>query len=175
MFGSAQPYSPLGPTLVALSIMDGLSLALAYMPEDTLLRSVTILGTALLAAPLGYFFGPSSAFAAILAILLAMTGLLSARQPGRRAQTGWLVMIVVCAGQLGVVILVAYGVLPDHSLAPVGRPGFAAWQAVTAHLVITVVFVSAFLAGRAAQKRYRKLVLDAIDASRTVAIREALL
>lgn len=175
IFGSAQPYSPLGPALVALSIMAGLSLALAYMPADTLLRSSAIVGIALLGAPLGYFFGPNSAFAAILAILLAMTGLLSARQPGRRAKTGWVVMIVVCAGQLAVVILVATGVLPDHSLAPVERPEFASWRAVTAHLVITTVFVSAFLAGRGAQKRYRQLVVDALDASRTVAIREALL
>jgi tRNA A-37 threonylcarbamoyl transferase component Bud32 len=175
IFGSAQPYSPLGSTLVALSIMAGLSLALAYMPEDTLLRSTTIVATALLAAPLGYFFGPNSAFTAILAILLAMTGLLSARQPGRRAKTGWLVMIVVAAGQLGVVILVAYDVVPDISLAPSKRSEFASWQAVTAHLVVTTVFVSAFLAGRAAQQRYRRLVVDALDASRSVAIREALL
>jgi predicted Ser/Thr protein kinase len=175
IFASAQPYSPLGPALVSLSIMAGLSLALAYMPEDTLLRSAAIVATALLAAPLGYFFGPNSAFAAILALLIAMTGLLSARQPGRRAKTGWLVMGVVGASQLGVVILVAYDVLPDSSLAPSKRAEFAAWQAVTAHLVVTSVIVSAFLAGRAAQKRYRKLVLDALDASRSVAIREALL
>jgi predicted Ser/Thr protein kinase len=162
---SAQPGSPLWPTLVALGLM----------PQDSILRTLLICAVAGLGTQLVYFFGPSSAIVAVLAVLLAITGLLSASQPGLRSKTGWLVMIIIATGHLAVVLLVIYGELADRSLAPVIRWGETAWENIIAHVVGTAIFVSAFLAGRAAQRRYRKLVLDALEASRSVAIREALL
>ena len=171
----AQPYSPIISTLIALGVMTGLSLVLARMPEDSVLRAAAIIALAVLAMPLGYFYGPNSAFAAILGLLLAITGLLSARQPGLRSRMGWLVMLVVAAGQLAIVLLVEGGVIDDRSLSPIKRAGQAPWQSIAGHFVATAVFVGGFFAGRAAQQRYRQIVLGALDASRSVAIRDALL
>ncbi len=173
---ASRPQSPVLATLSALVLMTGVCLLLERLPEDTNARSAAVVALAVLGNQLAYFFGPSSAFAAVMALLLAITGLLSATQSPRRVRTGWLVLAAICLGHLAIVALVAYGVIADRSLAPiVTRLGQTPRQIIAAHLAVQAVFITAFAAGRAAQKRYRLLVLEAIDASREAAIREVLL
>src|SRR5688500_13037747 len=97
---SARPHSPLISTLIVLGLMTVLSFVLARMPDDTAPRAAALVTLAVFSNQLAYFFGPNSAFAAIIAILLAVTGLLSARQPGRRSRLGWFVLLAICLGEL---------------------------------------------------------------------------
>jgi serine/threonine protein kinase len=117
----------------------------------------------------GYFIGPSSAFAAVIALCLIATGVLVG---DRRAA---LVYVALAAGQALACGLVLARVLPDLALLPVWAGDHTVWELAAAHGFVQLVYLAAFVAGRSLRRRYRDLVRQIEDATRAAARREALL
>ncbi len=124
----------------------------------------------------GWYFGPSSAYAGIVACLLLFAGVLLGGR-GTPFPTGgaWAVALGLIAGQGTIAALVFAGVIRDASLLPVLPPDSTTWHHVAAHLTVLSVYVAAFAIGRQLHVRYWKLSEDLDVSTRAVARREALL
>ena len=122
---------------------------------------------ALAAGVPGYFIGPNSAFAAVVALFLIASGVIRG--------AAWHVYAGLATGQALACGLVLAGVLPDLALVPVFVGDHAAWEMAAAHWFLQLVFLGSFLAGRALERRYRDLVRQIDDATRAASRREALL
>ncbi len=124
----------------------------------------------------GWYFGPSSAYAGIVASLLLFAGVvLGGKDTPFPTGGAWAVAGGLLGGQATVAVLVFAGVLRDASLLPVIPPGGVVWHHVAAHATVLAVYVAAFAIGRQLHKRYWQLSEDLDLSTRTVARREALL
>ena len=124
----------------------------------------------------GWYFGPSSAYAGIVASLLLFAGVvLGGRDTPFPTGGAWAVAVGLIGGQALVAILVFAGVLRDASLLPVIPAGGVVWHHVAAHATVLGIYVTAFAIGRQLHKRYWQLSEDLDVSTRAVARREALL
>jgi hypothetical protein len=123
---------------------------------------------------LAYFFGSHSGFAAVSAVLVMVSGVLSAPS-GPRATTAWTTFAAIALSQATVFALIAAHVLPDAALTQVLVPGHPLWHHVAAQASLQIVYLAAFVTGRVFQRRYHELVAKVNGALRSAALREALL
>jgi hypothetical protein len=165
-----RPPTPGAATIAVTVIQAALCLYLSRDRSDPG-RVVAVVAMAALTAQAGYFFGPSSAFAAVVALGLVMTGVLSVA----RRTSGWIALAIAAGSQLAIVLLVVTDTIADRSLVPIIVGPHPMWHHVAAHLAIQGIFVAAFLAGRRAQARYRRIAAEVDDATQRAASREALL
>ncbi|HKE13794.1 MAG TPA: serine/threonine-protein kinase [Kofleriaceae bacterium] len=129
---------------------------------------------ALAASVPAYFLGPNSEFAAVVALYLITSGVLIGG--GRAgAAAGWIIYVALAAGQAALAGLILAGVLPDTAIVPVGPGRESFWVYGSGQAFLQLVYLAAFLAGRALQRRYRALGRQIEEASRAAARREALL
>jgi serine/threonine protein kinase len=129
---------------------------------------------ALAASVPAYFIGPNSEFAAVVALYLITSGVLVG-DDRVGAAAGWIIYVALAAGQAALAGLILAGVLPDTALVPVGPDPESFWVYASGHLFLQLVYLAAFLAGRALKRRYRALGRQIEDSSRAAARREALL
>jgi len=155
------------PVLSALAWMDGRGRA----PSAT--RAALLLVTAASLTPLGWFFGPNAGFAAAIALIALLSGLLS--RPGPYGWSTAAMVALIAAGQATLLLLVLARALPDASLAPVIIAGHPDWQHAAAHAAVQGVFVGAFLAGRSLRDRYAGVRAAISETRRGVALKDALL
>src|SRR5262249_14751413 len=140
------------------------------------LRLAALVAIALLAAVPSYFFGPNSAFAGVVALALALTGLLAGIDQGRLSRVGgWLLFCATVFGQALCVALVLTDRLPDRSLTPLITGRHPYWHHAAAHVFIVGIYLAAYLAGRALQRRYAALTTELESTLRATSLREALL
>ena len=137
--------------------------------------TVAAVVVALAASVPAYFIGPNSEFAAVVALYLITSGVLvgDPDRPGVRA--GWLIYAALASGQAALCALILAGALPDRALVPVGPGAEASWVYASGQLFLQMVYLAAFLAGRALQHRYRALGRQIEESTRAAARREALL
>jgi serine/threonine protein kinase len=164
----------------AFGIASIISLLLATVwgrPEAKTITRVLAVGALGASATLpGWYFGPSSAYAGIVASILLFAGvLLGGRDTPFPTGGAWAVAIGLIGGQATVATLVFAGVLRDVSLLPVIPPNATTWHHIAAHLTVLAVYVAAFAIGRQLHKRYWQLSEDLDVSTRAVARREALL
>ena len=157
-----------------------ISLLLATVWGSAATRSITrVIAVGALGASAtlpGWYFGPSSAYAGIVASLLLFAGVvLGGRDTPFPTGGAWAVAVGLIGGQAGVAVLVLTGALRDASLLPLIPPGGVVWHHVAAHATVLAVYVAAFAIGRQLHKRYWQLSEDLEVSTRTVARREALL
>jgi serine/threonine protein kinase len=130
---------------------------------------------ALAASVPAYFIGPNSEFAAVVALYLITSGVLVGDPDRPGVAAGWLIYAALAAGQAAMCALILGGALPDRALVPVGPGAEAAWVYASGQLFLQMVYLAAFLAGRALQHRYRALGRQIDESTRAAARREALL
>lgn len=136
--------------------------------------AVTALGVS--AALPGWFFGPSSAYAGVLALVLLFAGLLMGGvETPFPARGGWFVYVGLAGGQAIVAALVLTGRLDDVGLLPVLPAGATTWHHIAAHITVQLVYAAAFGIGRAFHQRYWVLSEQLDVAIRASARRSALL
>jgi len=124
----------------------------------------------------GWFFGPSSAYAGIVAVLLLFAGVvLGGRDTPFPTSGAWAVFAGLVAGQATVATLVLTGRLRDVSLLPMLPAGAVVWHHIAAHVTVLAVDVAAFAIGRTLHRRYWALSEELDVSTRAVARREALL
>ncbi len=124
----------------------------------------------------GWFFGPSSAYAGIVAVLLLFAGVvLGGRDTPFPTGGAWAVASGLIAGQATMAVLVFTGTLRDASLLPLLPEGAVVWHHIAAHLTVLAVYVAAFAIGRTLHRRYWALSEELDVSSRAIARREALL
>ncbi|MCB9558887.1 MAG: serine/threonine protein kinase [Kofleriaceae bacterium] len=121
-----------------------------------------------------YFFGPHGEFAAVVALLLVLAGM-ALESPNVPPWAGWATYGALAGSELAAFALVMFDVLPDRSLVPVRLPGHPAWHYWAAQLPLQGVYLAAYVAGRAAARRYRALAVDLDEATRAAARQDALL
>lgn len=170
---------PALPAAIATVAAIGLSALLARTwSDDRYVRLQTALLVALsaLTAPIAWFFGASSAFAGVLALLLVLVGLLGGGpvEAPRSAIGSWLVYATIALSQATVATLGLAGVLPDESLQPLMPPGHALWEHALSNAMLQGVYVAAFVAGRVFRRRYAGVATELAAALRTAAVRGAL-
>lgn len=167
----------------ALGAQAVICLLLAWLQRDVgrvapwrrAVQAAALLTLGLLTGVAGYFFGTGSGFAALIALLLILSGLLSGADEVRLpALNGWLAYLGVAIGQALAFTLVMVGTLPDRSLVIIVIPGHPMWHHAAAHVAIQGVFLAAFVFGRAFQRRYRKLAIEVERAVGAASRREAL-
>lgn len=140
----------------------------------TRIVALLVLGAAL-AVP-GWFFGPNGGWAAVIAIALLLTGLLTGARPEPRPTLeGWVAYLAIAAGQALVFLQVGTGAWPDVSLTPVLVGDHPLWHHALAHLFVQSVYLGAFAMGRAFQRRYASLVAEVERSGRESERRQALL
>jgi serine/threonine-protein kinase len=170
--------TPTTATAIGLATQALLAATLAGLgPAWGRLRLVGAIALAAPTALAGAFFGPNAAFAAALALVVLMLGLLTGDPaPARRAlsRVGWITYAVLAGGQAVVVALVATGVVADASLGPIFVADLPRWHHLAAHVALQGMYLAAFLGGRAAQRRYLALGRDVADATRAAARHAAL-
>ncbi|MEM9189428.1 MAG: serine/threonine-protein kinase [Myxococcota bacterium] len=165
---------------LVLALLGGAVLALAYRklppPHRPVVLVLNLAVMALPAAALGWFFGPNSAYQALVATVLVMLGALAGSSPRLLARAGvWLVYLAVAGAQLVVLLLIINGVLADVSLTRVIIPGHPMGHHLAAHLSLQGIFFAAFLVGRGFQRRYARLAARVEEIVRTTSRREILL
>jgi serine/threonine protein kinase len=164
----------------AFGVASLISLLLATVWGRATTRSITrVIAVGALGASAtlpGWYFGPSSAYAGIVASLLLFAGVvLGGRDTPFPTGGAWAVAVGLIGGQATVAVLVFAGVLRDASLLPVIPPGGVVWHHVAAHATVLAVYATAFAIGRQLHKRYWQLSEDLDVSTRAVARREALL
>ncbi len=138
------------------------------------IAAVTSLGAS--SALPGWYFGPNSAYAGVLAIVLLFAGLLmGGEHTPFPARGGWFVYLGLAGGQAIVATLVLTHTIEDVGLLPMLPPGSEPWHHVAAHVVVQLVYATAFGIGRAFHQRYWKLSEELEVATRAAARRSALL
>jgi len=130
---------------------------------------------ALAASVPAYFIGPNSEYAAVVALYLITSGVLVGDPDRRGVAAGWLIYAALASGQAALCALILAGALPDRALVPVGPDAESAWVYASGQVFLQLIYLAAFLAGRALQRRYRALGRQIEEASRAAARREALL
>lgn len=162
--------------LLAQTVLLWLAAGSMRLPQTTLaivLRGAFLGAVGLLAGPSAWFWGPNGPFAAFIVLVLLFAGVLS--EPGVRGRIGIAVYVTLAVGQAAPVALVLAGVLDDRSLVPLLLPGHAWWHHAAGHAAIQAMYLAAFLAGHALQRRYAS-VASAIETSiRATSLRDALL
>ena len=147
--------------------------------EGRFTRARRVLAVALLGASAalpGWFFGPSSAYAGVLAILLLFSGLLMGGvATPYPAAAAWSVYASIAGGQLAIAVLVFTGTIRDASLLPLLPAGASGWHHVACHATVQLVFAAAFSIGRALHTRYWAVSEELDMAVRSAARRDALL
>ena len=170
-----QPWPTIG-SLVAQSVLLWLAAASMRLPQTLpaiVLRGAMLGSVSLLAAFSAAFWGPNGPFAAFVVLVLLFTGVLS--EPGSRGRIGTLVYAALAIGQAVPVVLVLTNATADRSLVPLLLPGHPAWHHAAGHVAIQAMYLAAFLAGRALQRRYA-VVAATIEASMlATSLRAALL
>ncbi len=167
------------PTIGALLAQTGLlwiASASMRMPQTTaalVLRGLVLALVGLLAGFSASFWGPNGPFAAFVVLVLLFTGVLS--EPGVRGRIGAAVYVALAIGQAAPVALVLARVIDDRSIVPLLLPGHAAWHHAAGHAAIQAVYLAAFLAGRALQRRYASVARAIEDSMRGTSLREVLL
>ena len=164
----ARDRTPAPFAIAALSLI-----AIAFVPfartraeRPRIVEIVALVVFGLLAIPIGWAFGTSSAFAALFVLALLLAGLFADRLGG------WLFFGAIAGGQAAVSALVIAGALGDESMLPFMPPGHPPWHHVSAHLAIQLLYATAFFAGRAFRARYQRLSSE-LDAAIQVAARRA--
>jgi hypothetical protein len=121
---------------------------------------------AALAAIGGYVFGVHGTFAAVVALAIVV-GALVVERP-------W-VHVTLAGSQLAVCALVMARVLPERSRVPIRLSDHPDWNVRLAQIALQGVYLGAFLAGRAAARRYRLLTEEIEASTRDADRQEALL
>jgi eukaryotic-like serine/threonine-protein kinase len=170
--------------LRALGIACGLSLAALFAlffllsrgdrEIPTALSSIGNVVSALVVGAYGYFWGPNTGFAALIALILVLLGVFTGGVRAARFNS-WLVYGALALGQGAVVLLVAADVLPDRSLSPLKQPGHPMWHSLLAHGMIQVLYLGSLLAGHLFQHSYARIAAQATAATNVAIRREALL
>jgi serine/threonine protein kinase len=139
-------------------------------------RTVAVAALGASAALPGWFFGPSSAYAGVLAIILLFSGLIMGgiRTPFSD-RAAWSVYLCIAVSQALIATLVFTGIMRDASLLPLLPPGATLWHHIACHVTVQVVFAAAFGIGRALHRRYWAVAEDLEIAIRSAARRDALL
>jgi predicted Ser/Thr protein kinase len=159
-----------------ISVMLTASFGLTSTPVVVGARIFALAVLGLMAAVPYYFFGPFGGLAIVFVLLLALAGVLSGSTGAKHpALAGWVTYAALASGQAAVSILVLSGTLPDRGLIPFLPRGSTPALEALAHIGLQGVFLVAFLAGRAFQRRYRALASRVDEAIRTTTIRETLL
>jgi len=173
----ARPGLPAVPALIALAVQGAIAAALAWSADRAVPSAVRVGGqvavAGLTAVPI-WFFGPLGSFVAVLALALVLAGL-AAEPPSQPRAVGWAIYGALALAQAVVFALEATGAVADRSLVPVLVPGHPAWHAWMAEAALQGVGLAAFVAGRAAARRYRRLAADLDATNRDVARQDALL
>ncbi|MBI5499003.1 MAG: protein kinase [Deltaproteobacteria bacterium] len=164
-----------------LALQAALGFALAFLhrssprPARRALQLGMLVAIGTLTAGIGWFFGPNSGLAAMLTLLIVLTGVLYGAEGVRFPYAeAWAAYAATALSQAALTMLVLAGALPDRSLLPVVVPGHPPWHHVAAHAALQAVYLAAFLAGRAFQRRYRELARQVVETLRAAARRTAL-
>lgn len=159
----ARDHEPAPYAIVALALAAfGLLLVRSKRP----LGIVALAAVGVLAAPVGWMFGASSAFSAVFTLAILAVGV---RSSAREAAAFY---ATIAGGQALVAVLVLADVLADASILPLIVPGHPMWHHAIAHVAIQGVYMTAFFAGRGFQRRYTQLSAE-LDAAIQVAARRA--
>jgi len=174
----ARPEAPVAGTAIALGVEACLCGVLALLvgsprPSVALARLPLLVAVGLLTAWPGYFFGPNGWFAALLAVVLCLVGVLGEGEQGRVA--AWLVYLSLAAGQATVFTLVATQTIPDASLAPVIVGTHPMSHHAAGHVFVQGIYLAAFVSARTFNRRYRAVAAQLEAASREEMVRAALL
>jgi hypothetical protein len=137
-------------------------------------KLAALLGVAVLSAATGYVLGTLGVGAAAVSLALALVGLIG-DVPRSRRQLRIGLLVALTWSQLVVFSLVAFDVLPDRGLLPVKVAGRPAWHWWIAQISLQGVYLAAYVAGRAAARRYRRIVDDLEASTRDAARQDALL
>ncbi|MBI5490380.1 MAG: protein kinase [Deltaproteobacteria bacterium] len=164
---------------LALQAALGFALAFLHRPSPRPARRALQLGLlvaiGMLTAGVGWFFGPNSGLSAMLTLLIVLTGVLYGAEGVRFPYAeAWAAYGATALSQAALTSLVLAGVVPDRSLIPLVVAGHPPWHHVAAHAALQIVYLAAFLAGRAFQHRYRVLAHQVAEALRAAARRTAL-
>ena len=150
------------------------TIELRQRPTSKLLWPAVLAAAGLNIGP-AYFFGPNSAFAAVVILSLICIGLIAGKRDSSTGFTFALVAYgVIAGGQAVLVALILGGLLPDRSLVVVDIPGHPDWHHVAAHVAVQAVYLLAFLFGRSLRGRYIALTGSVETALRDSAVRRAL-
>jgi len=171
--------APSLPAAIALVLAIGLSALLARTWNDeryTWLQTALLVVLSALTGPIAWFFGASSGFAGVLALLLVLVGLLGGGpvEAPRSALGAWLVYATIALSQATVATLGLAGVLPDESLQSLMPPGHALWEHAISNAMVQGVYVAAFVTGRVFRRRYARVATELAASLRTAATRGAL-
>ena len=104
-----------------------------------------------------YSFGLHSGIAAVMVPLVFVGGLFRGHGFGARQRRGR-VLLAICASHGLWFVLIVAGVLPDQGNVPVLAPGHGAAEPYVLHLVQQAVYVAAFVAGQAVDRRLQGAV-----------------
>jgi len=142
----------------------------------TIRRVVALTALGMSAALPGWYFGPSSAYAGVVAILLVFSGLVMGGVGTPFPPiAAWSVYVALAGSQAVVATLIFVGALPDVGLLPVRPVGSTAWHHVAAHVVVQLVYAAAFVIGRGLHRVYWRISEQLEQATRAAARRDALL
>ncbi len=139
-------------------------------PEGAAIRVPVYLVIAALSTAPAYYYGPNSWWDAVVVLAVALAGVLSPR-----AIVAWTIYVAGATGLAGTFALVAFGVLPDHSLMPAFVDGIPPWKLVVAHGAMHVICLGTFVGARVLRRRFDALAERARGNARAAARREALL
>jgi serine/threonine-protein kinase len=160
------------PRYVGMASMFGIAIMLAitrgrrtYAPW--IVASVLSVGPA-------YSFGLHSGIAAVMVPLLFVGGLFRGHGAGATDRRG-LVLFGICASHLLWFVLIVAGVMPDTGNVQVLVPGHSAAEPYILHAVQTGVYIAAFVAGQAVDRRLQAAVDDARAATADAARHDAAL
>jgi serine/threonine protein kinase len=161
----ARDRAPAPYTIAAL-----IATAVAYVPfvrsSSPRIHAMGLAAFGVLTIPIGWMFGANSASGAVFTLIILLVGV-------RYSSLGaWLFYATTAAGQALVAALVLAGVLGDDSILPLIVPDHPMWHHAIAHGALQLVYLTAFLAGRAFQSRYRRLSSD-LDTAIQIAARRA--
>ena len=156
------------PRHVGMACMAGIALVLAltrhrrgYWPW--IVCSVLSVGPA-------YSFGLHSGIAAVFVPLLFVGGLFRGHGAGATDRRG-LVLVGICAAHASWFALIVAGVIPDEGNVQVEVPGHGAAEPYVLHAVQQGVYIAAFVAGQAVDRRLQAAV-DAARAATAEAARQ---
>lgn len=166
------------PYIVALSCIAGIVIA-AWFREALAKRYERVYWPWALIGVLSvgpaYSLGIHSAFAAVIAIWLFSGGLFRADDPAGQRQRRALVLGAILLSHTTLFSLVIAGIVPDDGNVPVVAPDATPFEPFALHALLSVVYILAFAAGLAVDRRYADLVRRAQEAARDAARQDELL
>ena len=94
----------------------------------------------------GWFFGSNSGLAAMITLLIVLTGILYGAEGVRFPYIEvWGAYVATAVSQAALTALVLAGVVPDRSLIPLVVPGHPMWHHAAGHVVLQAIYLAAFL------------------------------